>query len=87
MVSHVDHTEHDAMVFITEYGVADLRGLAPRDRVQKMISIAHPSYRPLLEEYVELASKSKYQATPHDLRHAFDFHTRIQETGTMQKEG
>ena len=87
MVSHVDHTEHDAMVFITEYGVADLRGLAPRDRVAKMISIAHPSYRPLLEEYVELASKSKYQATPHDLRHAFDFHTRIQETGTMQKEG
>ena len=87
MVSHVDHTEHDAMVFITEYGVADLRGLAPRDRVQKMISIAHPSYRPLLEEYVELAAKSKYQATPHDLRHAFDFHTRIQETGTMQKEG
>ena len=85
MVSHVDHTEHDAMVFITEYGVADLRGLAPRDRVQRMISIAHPSYRPLLEEYVELASKSKYQATPHDLKHAFDFHNRIEETGTMQK--
>ena len=31
--SHIDHNEHDAMVFITEYGVADLRGLAPRDRV------------------------------------------------------
>ncbi|PAT09949.1 propionyl-CoA--succinate CoA transferase [Corynebacterium hadale] len=85
MVSHVDHTEHDAMVFITEYGVADLRGLAPRDRVAKMISIAHPSYRPLLEEYVEQAAKCKYQATPHDLRHAFDFHNRIMETGTMQK--
>ncbi|MEX3504521.1 acetyl-CoA hydrolase/transferase family protein [Corynebacterium sp. LK2510] len=85
MVSHVDHTEHDAMVFITEYGVADLRGLAPRDRVQKMIAIAHPSYRPLLEEYVELASKSKFQATPHNLQHAFDFHNRIAETGTMQK--
>lgn len=86
MVSHVDHTEHDAMVFITEYGVADLRGLAPRDRVAKMISIAHPSYRPLLEEYVELASKCKYQQTPHDLKHAFDFHQRIEETGTMQKQ-
>ena len=85
MVSHVDHTEHDAMVFITEYGVADLRGLAPRDRVAKMISIAHPSYRPLLEEYVEQAAKCKYQATPHDLRYAFDFHNRIMETGTMQK--
>ena len=86
MVSHVDHTEHDAMVFITEYGVADLRGLAPRDRVAKMISIAHPSYRPLLEEYVELASKCKSQQTPHDLKHAFDFHQRIEETGTMQKQ-
>ncbi|WKD58093.1 Succinyl-CoA:coenzyme A transferase [Corynebacterium capitovis DSM 44611] len=85
-VSHVDHTEHDAMVFVTEYGVADLRGLAPRERVQKMISIAHPTFRPLLEEYVEQASKSKYQATPHDLRHAFDFHLRMDETGTMQKE-
>ena len=85
MVSHVDHTEHDAMVFITEYGVADLRGLAPRDRVAKMIAIAHPDYRPLLEEYVELASKSKFQQTPHDLYHAFDFHTRVMETGTMKK--
>ena len=84
--SHIDHNEHDAMVFITEYGVADLRGLAPRDRVAKMISIAHPSYRPLLEEYVELASKCKYQATPHDLRHAFDFHLRMEETGTMMKQ-
>ena len=84
--SHIDHNEHDAMVFITEYGVADLRGLAPRDRVAKMISIAHPSYRPLLEEYVELASKWKYQATPHDLRHAFDFHLRMEETGTMMKQ-
>ena len=73
------------MVFITEFGVADLRGLAPRDRVAKMIAIAHPDYRPLLEEYVELASKSKFQQTPHDLRHAFDFHTRIMETGTMKK--
>ncbi|QPK82945.1 acetyl-CoA hydrolase/transferase family protein [Corynebacterium qintianiae] len=86
-VSHVDHTEHDAMVFVTEYGVADLRGLAPRDRVAKMISIAHPSYRPLLEEYVERAAKSKFQQTPHDLRHAFDFHIRSLETGTMKAEG
>ena len=30
MVSHADHTEHDTMVFITEQGVADIRGLSPR---------------------------------------------------------
>src|SRR3712207_863012 len=30
MVSHVDHTEHDVAVLVTEQGLADLRGLAPR---------------------------------------------------------
>lgn len=29
MVSHADHTEHDTMIFITEQGVADIRGLSP----------------------------------------------------------
>jgi len=83
--SHIDHTEHDAMVVITEYGVADLRGLSPRDRVAKMIAVAQPDYRPLLEEYVERANKSKFQQTPHDLATAFSFHQRLLETGTMQK--
>ena len=27
MVSHVDHTEHDVQVLVTEQGLADLRGL------------------------------------------------------------
>ena len=84
--SHIDHTEHDAMVIITERGVADLRGLAPRDRVKKMIAIANPEYQPLLEEYVEAANKGKALATPHDLSQAFAFHTRFLETGTMKKQ-
>ncbi|MGO1992790.1 MAG: acetyl-CoA hydrolase/transferase C-terminal domain-containing protein, partial [Corynebacterium sp.] len=83
--SHIDHHEHDAMVVITENGFADLRGLAPRDRVKKMIAVADPSYQPLLEEYVEAASKSKFQQTPHDLTKAFEFHTRFLETGSMRK--
>src|SRR4029078_11583721 len=29
MVSHVDHTEHDVHVIVTEQGLADLRGLPP----------------------------------------------------------
>ncbi|WP_394284507.1 acetyl-CoA hydrolase/transferase C-terminal domain-containing protein, partial [Corynebacterium sp.] len=81
--SHIDHTEHDAMVIITEYGYADLRGLAPRDRVAKMISVAHPDYRPLLEEYYERALKNPHQQTPHDLRTAFDFHINLAERGSM----
>ncbi|BDV26606.1 acetyl-CoA hydrolase [Corynebacterium ulcerans] len=84
--SHTDHTEHDVMVIITEYGVADLRGLAPRERVQKTISVAHPDYRPLLEEYFEAAKKATpFMQTPHDLTQAFSFHQRMNETGTMAK--
>lgn len=83
--SHIDHTEHDAMVIITERGVADLRGLAPRDRVAKMIAIAHPDYQPLLEEYYERALKTApAMATPHDLRTAFDFHINMIEKGSMK---
>lgn len=83
--SHIDHTEHDAMVVITERGYADLRGLAPRDRVKKMISIAHPDYQPLLEEYYERAvSKGAGLQTPHDLATAFQFHTNLAEKGSMK---
>ncbi|NLE98560.1 MAG: succinate CoA transferase [Propionibacterium sp.] len=82
--SHIDHTEHDAMVIVSEYGYADLRGLAPQDRVPKMIAIAHPDYRPLLEEYFERAKASSHQQTPHDLATAFSFHQRLAETGSMK---
>ena len=47
MVSHVDHTEHDVHVIITEQGIADLRGLPPRRRARQIIDhCAHPDYRP-----------------------------------------
>src|SRR5690606_11122037 len=43
MVSHVDHTEHDTMVVETEQGLADLRGLAPKQRAPEIINkCAHP---------------------------------------------
>lgn len=82
--SHIDHTEHDVMVVITEYGYADLRGLAPRERARKMIEIAHPDYRAQLEEYVERANRGTYLHTPHDLGTAFNFHIGMQENGTMR---
>ncbi|AKE39856.1 Succinate CoA transferase [Corynebacterium camporealensis] len=83
-VSHTDHTEHDTMVIITEYGVADLRGLAPKERVEKVISVAHPDYRPLLEEYFERAKENKFIHTPHDLKTAFDFQINFAEKGDMR---
>ena len=74
------------MVVISEYGYADLRGLAPRDRSRKVIEIAHPDYRPLLEEYVARAeAPGRPLHTPHDLDHAFSFHQRLAHKGTMLK--
>jgi acetyl-CoA hydrolase len=58
MVPHVDHTEHDLDVLVTEQGLADLRGLCPRDRAQQIINkCAHPDYRPLLQDYFDRASR------------------------------
>lgn len=51
LVPHVDHTEHDVDVLVTENGVADLRGLSPAERAEAVInSCAHPDYREDLRE-------------------------------------
>ncbi|MGK8204860.1 acetyl-CoA hydrolase/transferase family protein [Burkholderia cenocepacia] len=39
----------DAGLIVTEYGVADLRGLSLKQRVRRMIDIAHPDVRPELD--------------------------------------
>src|SRR5699024_11689264 len=36
--SHIDHTEHDVDVIVTEQGYADLRGLAQRERAPLLIA-------------------------------------------------
>jgi acetyl-CoA hydrolase len=38
----------DAGVIVTEYGVADLRGLSLARRRERMIAIAHPDHRAAL---------------------------------------
>jgi acetyl-CoA hydrolase len=38
----------DAGVIVTEYGVADLRGLSLARRRERMIAIAHPDHREAL---------------------------------------
>ena len=45
----------DTAVIITEYGIADLRGLTISQRVKKMISIAAPDYRNALTEQAHKA--------------------------------
>jgi acyl-CoA hydrolase len=42
-------TRSDACVIVTEYGVADLRGLSLAQRIPRMIAIAHPDHRERLE--------------------------------------
>lgn len=83
MVPHCDHNEHDVDVVVTEQGLADLRGLAPRERAGLIIErCAHPMYRDLLRDYYRDALRHQGH-TPHDLSQAFSFHLRLAETGTM----
>ncbi len=86
MVSHVDHTEHDVDVVVTEQGLADLRGLAPRRRAKQIIdNCAHPTYRPLLQDYVAQAQKvANGLHTPHDLSQCLSWHLRFLQTGSMK---
>jgi succinyl-CoA:acetate CoA-transferase len=83
MVSHVDHNEHDVDILVTEVGLADLRGLAPRERARLIIKqcVAEP-YRQMLSDYVDEANQGGGQ-TPHVLEKAFSWHVRYRETGSM----
>lgn len=86
MVTHADHTEHDTMVFITEYGVADIRGLSPVKRAKLIIEkCAHPDFKDQLYEYLRLAKK-KCGHMPVDLQHAFDMQKNFEKYGTMKDQ-
>ena len=85
MASHVDQTEHDVQVVITEQGIADLRWLIPRERAELLIeNCAHPDYRPLLREYFDEACRTVGGQTPHILSKALSWHERCQRTGSMK---
>lgn len=52
-VAHVDHTEHDTEIIVTEQGLADLRGLTPYERAELLIEkCAHPEFRDSLRAYL-----------------------------------
>ena len=84
MVSHVDHTEHDVDILVTEHGLADLRGLAPRERALTVIrNCAHPAYREALGDYYRRAL-ARGGHTPHLLEDAFAWHIRRRDHGSMK---
>lgn len=81
--SHVDHTEHDVDVVVTEQGYADLRGLAPRERVEVILkNCVHPTYRAQLREYYDEAL-TRGGHTPHVLEKALSWHVDLAKNGTM----
>ncbi|KPV42936.1 acetyl-CoA hydrolase [Alicyclobacillus ferrooxydans] len=83
-VSHVDHTEHDVDVIVTERGLADLRGLSARERAEVIIEkLVHPDYQDTLRDYFERAT-AKGGNTPHLLQEAFSWHECFEETGDMR---
>jgi succinyl-CoA:acetate CoA-transferase len=86
MVSHVDHTEHDVSIVVTEQGLADLRGLSPKRRARAVIDqCVHPHYRDQLQDYFDRASRDSYgKHTPHLLPEALSWHQRWLDTGDMR---
>ncbi|MDD2545762.1 MAG: acetyl-CoA hydrolase/transferase family protein [Burkholderiaceae bacterium] len=86
MASHVDHTEHDVQIIVTEQGLADLRGHSPRQRAELIIEhCAHPDYRPALHDYLQRAQQGPGgKHTPHLLDEALSWHSRYMKTGSMK---
>ena len=82
-VSHVDSTEHDVRILVTEQGVADLRGKSPSERARLIIeNCAHPDYKQLLWDYLKLSEGKCH--TPMSLLNAFRMHLAYAETGDMR---
>ncbi|MCQ2092951.1 MAG: acetyl-CoA hydrolase/transferase family protein [Fibrobacter sp.] len=84
-VSHVDHPDHDTMIFVTEQGLADLRGLAAEDRARLIIkNCAHPNFKEPLTDFLEYSLKhAKGIHMPLAINRAFEMHQKFLETGSM----
>ena len=87
MVSHVDHTEHDVQVIVTEQGLADLRGLSPRQRAHLVIEkCCNPEYKPHLLDYFNRAERLAYgKHTPHLPTESLGWHSRYLRSGDMRR--
>ena len=84
-VAHVDHITQDVQVLVTEQGLADLRGLSPKQRAKLIIdTCSHPTYRPALTDYYNRAQAGAYgQHAPSLLSEALSWHQKYIDTGSM----
>ncbi|KAJ2912843.1 hypothetical protein MD484_g7564, partial [Candolleomyces efflorescens] len=83
------YKKHDLDIIVTEQGLADLRGLSPRERAPTIIrNCAHPDYRDMLMDYYERSLDECLRRgaghEPHMLRNAFKFHLNLMEKGSMK---
>ena len=83
MCCHVDSTEHDVDIIVTEQGVADLRGKGPVKRAHEIIEhCAHPDYRPLLRDYLKHIAPMGHE--PQSMTAALAFHDTFLRKGDMR---
>lgn len=81
MCSHIDHTEHDVDIVITEQGVADIRGLDPIQRAKAIIeNCAHPEYKEALLAYLNRGKGH----IPCTMDKALAMHDQFVKTGDMR---
>ena len=86
MVTHVDHTSHSVDIIVTDQGVADLRFKDPLQAAEEIIEkAAHPTYRPLLREYLAIAKANGGGHIYQSQRYALEFHRALSEEGDMRK--
>jgi acetyl-CoA hydrolase len=82
LAAHMDHSEHDVQIVVTEYGTADLRGKDPHERAELMINrCAHPDYRGQLRDYLRL-TKSGHE--PLSLSLGLAMHRQFLRHGDMR---
>ena len=75
MVPHVDNNEHSVQIVVTEQGLADLRGLGPLERADRIIEkCAHPMYQDYLRQYVRESPPGHIR---HDLKRCFELHRNL----------
>jgi succinyl-CoA:acetate CoA-transferase len=73
-------------VVVTVHGLADLRGLSPRQRAHLIIEkCPAPEYKPLLVDYLNRAERLSYgKHTPHLLSESLGWHSRYLRSGQMR---
>ena len=81
MCPHIDNNEHSVQILVTEQGLADLRGLGPMQRANRIIDkCAHPAYKDYLRQYLHQARTGHIS---HDLSRCFELHRNYLECGAM----